>query len=101
MTCTVVMKEGAAPQIGLGIKRESWRHFFEHLRVRAVSIIVARDVRPSRLPNFGHITRLTRSKDTPKTAIHSERPPSASATLARSTHPTRKVRAVNRERFCI
>jgi multidrug resistance efflux pump len=36
MTCTVVMKEGAGPKVGLAIKRP-WRQFLEHVRASAIS----------------------------------------------------------------
>ena len=41
MTCTVVMKEGAAPKSGSASGR-SWRQFLEHLRVSAMSVADAR-----------------------------------------------------------
>jgi hypothetical protein len=37
MTCTVVIKKARGLRSGSG-SRKPWRHFFEHLRVRAVSI---------------------------------------------------------------
>src|SRR5262249_23624709 len=42
MTCTVVIKQGAAPEIARGIKKVMTA-FLEHLRVSAMPVLVERD----------------------------------------------------------